>query len=31
MIIRGVTSTADEIYKTERYIIDRMPWLVIYL
>ena len=25
VIIRGVTSTADEIYKTERYIIDRMP------
>jgi hypothetical protein len=25
VIIRGKTSTADEIYKTERYIIDRMP------
>jgi hypothetical protein len=25
VIIRGVTSTADQIYKTERYIIDRMP------
>jgi hypothetical protein len=25
VIIRGKTSTTDEIYKTERYIIDRMP------
>lgn len=25
IIIRGVTSTADQIYKTERWIINRMP------
>ena len=25
VIIRGVTSTTDEIYKTERWIINRMP------
>jgi hypothetical protein len=25
VIIRGVTSTADQIYKTERFVINRMP------
>lgn len=25
VIVRGVTSTTDQIYKTERYIINRMP------